>query len=79
MSINRFDGRHPHAAIAVKQGGMAGRSRCDLALAHFLKAVKDERCFGELHCVYRSIRGAGIVFHDLQHSGPTEALDPSGR
>ena len=27
MSINRFDGRHPHAAIAIKQGGMTGRSQ----------------------------------------------------
>ncbi len=32
FSPSKFDGRHRYAAIAAKQGGMAGRSRCNVTL-----------------------------------------------
>ena len=43
-------------------------------LLFFLETMQDEHCFLELHGVDRTIRAAGIVFDDFQHTGTAEAL-----
>jgi len=37
--------------------------------------MQDKHCFGELHCVDRTVGAADVVFDNFQYAGTAEALE----